>query len=361
MSNLFAAGNYTFELIRFSLTGDYDKNLLNIDESQLKVPHELVDLFTRNFIDFENHQIKSYMQVFFPEEDFVLGLSGFYLPETDSGDWIDQLIFDSEEERIAGEIEALDQENTLLNQEIESAISRNGEEIITLREDNSLSLMTFDDEIFMPGKEGHYFVIITSSKDSTCRDFYDKEYRLIKKEYWLITDPKNSKITKEEDYQYKESSFKPFQKSVKTQDSREIDLYNDSGLIKEKSVYSIYEEKEYLAEKSSWTYNSENQVLENIKITNTYDETFQNKTDTFEQKYLFSYKKGKDIPPDQEYYEDKVLKLKSNYSDIVGKYSSTIYFDDNFSVTTYYENNVKIKEVYKSDNKVWRIKNYEKK
>lgn len=360
MSKLFAAGNYTFELIRFSLTGEYDKNLLNIEKNELKVPNNLLFLLNRNYIDFENHQIKSYLQDFFPDEDLVLQLSGLYVAEADNGEWLDSLFINSEEERIAGEIEALDQENEILNKEIESSISRNGEEIITLREDNTLSLMSFDDEIFMPGKIGDFFVITTASKDSTCREFYDNLYRLVKKEYWKITNPKDSVIIKEEEYQYNEESFKPLKKSIKSQDAKEEDFYNQAGLITEKLLYSIYEEKEYLTEKSLWKYNQDNKVLENIKITHTYDDTFQNLSDTFEQKYLFTYKNGDDIPPDQEYYEDNILKLKSNYTEIEGKYSSTIYFDDSFSVTTYYEDNAKIREIYKSNNKVWRIKNYEK-
>ena len=54
MSKLFAAGNYTFELIRFSLTGEYDKNLLKIEKNELKVPNNLLFLLNRNYIDFEN-------------------------------------------------------------------------------------------------------------------------------------------------------------------------------------------------------------------------------------------------------------------------------------------------------------------
>ena len=67
-----------------------------------------------------------------------------------------------------------------------------------------------------------------------------------------------------------------------------------------------------------------------------------------------------DFPPDFEYFENDVLKMKNKYSSQKGSYTSQIFFEDDFSVKTYYIEEKKVKEIYYSGESVLRVKNYDK-
>ena len=105
-------------------------------------------------------------------------------------------------------------------------------------------------------------------------------------------------------------------------------------------------------------YDDDLNIIENESTEYYYIEDFLLLTDSFSKKYVYT-KNPDDIPPDFEYFEDDVLKMKNKYSIEKGNYTSQVFFDDDFNVKTYYENDIKVKEVYSLGENILRVKNYD--
>ena len=97
-------------------------------------------------------------------------------------------------------------------------------------------------------------------------------------------------------------------------------------------------------------------VISEENISYKYDEIYSMLKYEFNKKYTFSNNK-EDIPPDFEYFENGVLKMKNKYSLQKGNYTSLIFFE-NFSVKVYYESEIRVKEVYFKNGEIVRVKNY---
>lgn len=374
--NIFAENKPVFELIRFKLTDECDTDFIKVPYSKIKVPEDLLLIFNRNYYDWESFEFVSVMDKYFHNEMSILQLSGYYIPENDSVLWMEDFIVSYQEEKIALEIENMDketeEENSEINEEIEKAVSDAVPEAIRRTKDKTLSDMNYTDEIFMPTRIGENFVTISSTDKETIREFYDKNYRITKKEYWKISTVADSSIKRIEEFEYSEDNFKPIKKSVTENSTKEVQSFDNSGNVTQKIKYFLYkvenEEKEtdpeykiFIVEDRNWKYDSKNQVIEDKKTIYSYSEDYSKLEDTFEQKHVFVYNRDENIPADEEYYEDNVLKLKTKYSKVAGTYITNVYFDNNFTVRTYFENNVRVKEVFISNGEVLRVRNYEKK
>ena len=78
----------------------------------------------------------------------------------------------------------------------------------------------------------------------------------------------------------------------------------------------------------------------------------------YSRKYVYK-RNDENLPPDFEYFENEILKMRNKYSSQKGSYTSQIFFEDGFSVKTYYIEEKKVKEIYYLGDSVLRIKNYE--
>lgn len=357
--------NYIFEANCYALTGK-----CNLKESELEhlyYPSELKYFAGRRYI--ENGRFFYYAEKYAPDKLGIIDSLGFYSPSEDDARWVENLIIRVEEERIAQELSDMEEmveeaelpeENP--SEEIEKMLSEEIEPVEMLDNTNTLKFMEYDNEVFMPQKVNDGWVIIHSIDSSITRNFYDESYRITKKELWNISSIDNAEIKQTEDYLYDGESAKVSQKNVSTDETYQEVKYREDSLINSIESYSIFEEEKYLSSKLTRKYDDEARLIEETCIEYTYkDVKKKKKLDyTFTKRHTYRYNEDEDIPPDFEYFEDDVLKMKNKYSNIKGTYTSQIFFEDGFSVKTYYEDELKVKDLYYQDDEVTRIKEYER-
>lgn len=356
--NIYSKDNICFEILRYSLTADCDKSVLPY---AVQIP-ELTKFFDRYFFDTETRKFTSYIEKYFPDEESVIESSGLYSGETDSGDWLDQVLFEMEEERLAAQIEALNAEGEILSQTLLNTYGDDlNPETVFTQKDSTLSSMEFENEVLVVEKNENGFIKITSNDKNTIREYYDLSYRLQVKETWEISSVENSKLSVKENFTYENESLKPSKKTVTSDEYQENFVYNSSGKTSSYRKYIILEKGNKLLEKQNWKFDSEDRIISHTKTAYTYkDKTYKKIEDTFEQKHTYIYNPWEDIPPDEEYYEDKILKQRTKYSETAGTYTVQYFFDNDFSIKTYYKNHEKSREVYTLNGEVWRVKDYEK-
>lgn len=227
---------------------------------------------------------------------------------------------------------------------------------------NRLKRMEYNAEVFIPQKLGDKYVSVHFYGKLAVRTFYDSLYRIIKKETWSISNIKESKIEIQEEYKYHEKNTKPKERIIKSENKTVKDLFDENGRIIQNKNYLIQEEKEILQFTTNWKYDKAGNVIQEENIENEYDGENIIKTNIKKEKFIYKNQKKSqtedEIPPDYEYYEDNILKIKTEYTD-VENYVTKIFFEDDFVVTSYYENGKKIKDVYSVGGIVRREKKYE--
>lgn len=377
---------FAFQLNCYALTGNS-----NLPDAQKYYYPENLKILTGRYV-FDKTKLIVLAEKFFPEGSGIIESSGFYIGTDDDAAWVDELLIRIEEERIAEEInkmeevldeaevspESFDELNDAANvdnsenadtlakgnsraQEIESLLSNEKESVEIRGKSNQLELMNYDKEIFIPQKTPDGWVIIQTALDSIERLFYDDNYRLTTKEIWDIKGMNNSNLLQIETYSYVENSFKPFKKEIETDSKHQIIEFNADGNIINSHTYMIFDENEYLISEVNRTYDELKRVLstENVDYK-YYDETYEKLDYSFSKRYEYKYNEGEDIPPDFEYFENDEIKMKNKYSTEKGSYTSQIFFDKIYSVKTFYESELKIKDVYYKNDEVTRIKEYER-
>lgn len=317
------------------------------------LPENINFLIDRNVID--NGKIIPFLEKLFPEEKGVLEGSGFYIAENDTGEWVEQVLLQIEEEKIAESLSELEDNNksSLMSPEedYENLVEKN-----CLNSNSELFYQEFGSEIFIPKKlsDGKSVVTIVNN-DEIKRFFYDQLYRIEKKEFWTN---KISPVTriKTEEYEYDEDSLKPLTLTVSDNAYRKRYYYQEDGIPYELKIYELKDKKYILQSKTRYVYDDEKRLLKEEQINYTYSN--MKITDTFVKKHIFKYN-FEGIPADEDYYEDDVLKMSTKHSDVKGTYTQHIFFDDKFSVKIFYEDDIKIKEEFNTDGKK-RVKEYEK-
>ena len=238
---------------------------------------------------------------------------------------------------------------------------QNEEEIvekILLNSKSKLQMMQYEKELFIPNQQEENFVHINSDGTNVVRSFYDSGYKLIKNETWNIPSVEKAALISEEFYEFAEGSIYPNKKTTKKQNETTICKYDEKGNVIFAQIDFLHEDKSFIKEKTSWTYTSDGK----IKTEETSEYIYNKKNPTelekiFVKKHNYLYNKG-DIPPNYEYFEDGILKVKTEYSK-KGWYKKNIYFDDEYLVSTYFENNLRKKDVYFYKGSVLKEKIYE--
>ncbi len=312
----------------------------------------------------------------FPACSGIIDSSGFYSGELDDAHWVDSLIFSMEEMRMGEQmLSMLEDETSFIPPIIEDTIPEQTEalenaesneapevvevEKILLDATNRLKVMEFGKERFIPLLNTEETVFVHYADNKAVRYFYDSKYRLIKKEYWNMVSVIDSKITGTELYEYENDSVKPSKKIIENDSARIVSNLNENGLVIRMEKYLNDKEQSV----SLYDYDEFNRLISETCTQYVYEgEKLKNKTN---KKQLFKYKSSPDaeeeenaVPPDYEYYEDNVLRTKTEYTE-KDKYSTLIIFDENDSVITYYENHIKVKDVFMSRGKEKRVKVYE--
>ncbi len=323
----------------------------------------------------------------------------FYSPFEDDASWVDSLLAQIEEERIAEELAKMEESFSEYQQQVPDpeaaaeAQSENNNEAenkseseseteeknpvelffeevrqgMALKDKNDqLRYFEFDNEILSPQKTEDGFIIVHSNNQNVVRNFYNKEYQLLKKEEWNIKSASDARRLRTEDFVYSEENGSLIQKDITTEAAYETIDYKDSYPVTSRK-YAIIEENNYLVQERNWSYDSEKQLLKDEQKDYFYkDNDYAAKAQVFTRKYEYNYsaaaneKEKNEIPPDLKYYENNVLKMQYNYTSQKGCWYCWVYFDENLSVRSYYENDIKIRDEYYNKGTLYRTKLYEK-
>lgn len=337
----------------------------------------------------------------------------FYNPYDDDASWVEPLLARLEEERIAEELARMEEsyseyeledqdlpqseESELPAEEtqpeelnpVEKFFEEAGEGRLYNGKNNQLQFYEFQNEILSPQKTSDGYVIIHSSDQNVLRYFYDFNYHLLKKEDWKIRSAQDSKIERTEEFVYDEETNKVIQKDITTDTAFESVTYNENSFPVLSKKYNIKDEKRNLIQERKWTYNENNKVIEDLQKEYHYkNDDYSTSPELFTKRYEYKYyeieenkepkssaaKEGEEgsenleeennekdeIPPDLKYYENDLLKMQYNYTDVKGTYYTWIYFDESLSVKTNYKNDVKVSEEFYSSGRLMRKKVYDK-
>lgn len=354
--------NLMFDATCYALTGFVSEN--NPIVESFYYPQNLKALFSLK--RFSNSSVLYYVEDYFPNHIGMIECSGYYDGASDSGAWVDELLIKLEEERIAEELNAMDDtiDDTFYidkNQaeEIEKVFSGEIQANEITDKTEQLKFMEFENEVLIPQITSEGYIIIHSAGNQVIRNFYDKKFRLTTKETWNIASVSSAELNQSEEYFYDEDSFSVSEKKISMKDSEVNLLYTENGMIAEKSTYEIVKDKPYIKSRLKYSYNNEGKVVKENSITYKYNQSYSKITESFEKEYIYAYNENEEIPADFEYFENKVLKMKNKYSVDKGYYTSQIFFDGGLSVKTYYEDYIRVKDVYSQNDKVIRVKEYE--
>lgn len=369
---------FIFEVNSTFITGE--GNLKQSVIKKIYYPKELELYASRVYI--ENGKFFNFQEKYNSSVIGVIESRGFYDPASDSGEWVEECLIRTEEERIASEIASMEEvfeeieESDELVDDIEEIIeetsaeesetkSETEKEIIPeeiMDKSNTLHFMEYDSEILMPQKINGGWLLVHADKENVSKNIYDESYKLIKKEIWYIPSVEGAVLNQVEDYLYNKDSARPIQKNISTDQEYQEVKYNSEGLITSVEKYELFEKEKYLLLNTTREYDDKNRIILENSVEYIYKEKDKiKKLDySFTKKHVYKYNPDEEIPPDFEYFEDGVMKMKNKYSNIKGTYTSQIFFEDDFSVKTYYEDYLKVKDVYFQNDVVTREKKYER-
>ena len=323
-----------------------------------------------------------YFEKYFPDYISIYECSRFYSENLETADWVDSLIIKIEEERIADEIAKMetdalsDLENSELsvieeildeqNEQIEKVFSDSVEQKEIFSRNGNLIFMEFNQEIFIPKKTENGYEIIHSQNNNVTRNFYNQKFLLESSQKWVIEPLKiqeNQNPVSIENYFYDDETSAVTKTEKITYDgdiqNLQMILYDEKKQISQKKEYKIIDEKKHLIQQNDFKYDEEGNIIQNEKKEYYYNEDFSVLNEQFSRKYVYKINEEK-LPPDFEYFENDVLKMRNKYSVQKGNYTSQVFFEDDFSVKTYYIEEKKVKEVYYSGESVLRVRNYDK-
>ena len=266
---------------------------------------------------------------------------------------------------------------------------------------NRLKIHSIPNEIFIPENKPESKILISASKQTVTRSFYDDKYRLIRKENWNITDAFNYSLLKTDLYDYSENKIIPDKKETVTPEKKIICRYNDNGLVRRSDVYGLYtpasgtisgtasgkmtgttisttngttadsgsaakkeenkseDTKEYFLSKTLWFYDEKNRLTIEEFTEYTYEkDKYDAPVSRMIKRQDYIYNKDEEIPADYKYYENGILKMKTEYES-KDKYVSKVFFEGGFEAAAFYEDGKHVKDVYSYNGVVRREQKYE--
>ena len=141
----------------------------------------------------------------------------------------------SEEERIAGEISDMEENfqppvEDQLNS-IEEALLHPKEEKEYTDKTGDLKFLEYEDEIFIPQVTEDGYITVQALKEDVKRSYYDKKFRLVKKEMWNIKSASDAKLLETDEFFYQGDSYISIKKTVTKADEKKVFDYNSQGLL----------------------------------------------------------------------------------------------------------------------------------
>lgn len=336
---------FCFQCLQYSVTGNTD-----IPEVKKFIfPQQMKNMMLQRVC--KNGQYLYAYEVIYPECSGLLQTQNYYVPDFDDGQWVDEIINQSEEERIADELESLQE----LDKIIKAPYSKENLNVDPVENrltdsNNRLKIMEYGKEVFIPVEGSDKLEFINKSDSKVSRNIFDSKYRIITKEVWSIPDVENAVLKLKEEYSYMDDSAVPFKKISTTSEGKNIVYYNTKGLTQKTESYETGK-TDKLISSFAYTYDDKDRVTsEEVR-----DYTVK---PVVIKKQVYIYNQNEELPPDYEYYENEELKTSTVY-EAKGVYVTTIHFDKEYYVKTYYKDFAKIKDVYYAGEQVIREKIYE--
>lgn len=351
-------GDLCFNLAMYSITG-----ISLIDNISKYYCPQQIKKFSNHYM-FVNGRFIRAIDFYYPEKIGLIDAVLFYIPETDRGEWIDGVINEVEERRIASAInDLLDDsinapfDDTLPVNDALNSVQNVEKQLID--SENRLKAYEYGNEIFIPNNiKNDKREILSVLNNKVERKFYDEKWRIIKLEKWIINGAGDYKKNIEEDYEYNSDSFNPAKKIQKKEDNKSVVVYEGDKVI-ESVNYRIQNQKDYIQNKFQWTYSDDGKILTETSWDYYYKKGNLKRLDSvFKKSQKYFYNEKEDCPPDYQYYENDVLKLKTVYIS-KNEYQTSLYFDESLSVTGYYQNNIHTKDVFYKNGKRIRTETYE--
>lgn len=254
--------------------------------------------------------------------------------------------FNVENQNINSEKPELAENQNLENQNQES-VSQN----ILVNSLNKIRLFEFGEEkLEVNSKESKKSLVSVNSQTFTLSS-YDENARLSEIVEWKNAQNSESSIMlKKTSFSYEDgfdldgkSIIKSSRKTV--QDFQEktltVTLYNEDLLPTRSQKFSLDENQNRTRlQSSAFDYDEEKRVVQYREINYYKADNFIDAISRLSKKYVYKYSM-ENSNPDLEYYENNVLRLKTQYLN-EQDYIETAFFDNNIKVESRYENNVKI-------------------
>jgi len=223
-----------------------------------------------------------------------------------------------------------------------------------------LRLFSFDTEFFSVSGNTENRVLVNAGGKTAVRKFYDFLSRLTKQEYWTIADTSaQSAVTRTDTFYYTGDEIVPFSSVTDISGERVESLYTEKGRVYSRTVYSVGDDKTRRIEsRTLWKYGDNAKITEEENTRFLYDAVKKNvQTGTIKRKDVYAYTSlGRS--PDYYYYEDDRLRMKTVYS-AEDEYTTTLYFDGNFTVIAEYRSGRKVKETFMRGNTMVRSRTYD--
>ncbi|MBQ9495755.1 MAG: hypothetical protein IJR50_08995 [Treponema sp.] len=206
--------------------------------------------------------------------------------------------------------------------------------------------------------DGH--VLVRFSDGAAARNYYDEHMRLVKKELWRIgSSLSESARESSEIFYYNDDDPRPFSSIMEKEDYRIETLYNENGkAISAKGFFLDNKARRIPDVQTVWRYASDGKLAEQEYTRFEYgDGQKQIATGKTTRREVYSCSAGAGAP-DYAYYEDGVLRMKTEHIDD-NSYVTTLYFEGGYAVVSVYSNGRKMQETISLNGTVMRSSSYE--
>ncbi len=217
---------------------------------------------------------------------------------------------------------------------------------------NKIRLFEFGEEkLELNSKDAKKSLVSVNSQTFTLNS-YDENSRLTEIVEWKNAEnSENATMLKKTTFSYEEefdaqsakSIIKTTRKTVEDfqENTLTLILYNENLLPFRSQKFSVDKNGNHTRiQNSAIDYDEEKRIVQYREINYYKTDNFLDAISRLSKRYVYKYS-SENENPDFEYYENNVLRLKTQYLNSQD-YVETAYFDNNIKVESRYENNVKI-------------------
>ncbi len=180
----------------------------------------------------------------------------------------------------------------------------------------------------------------------------DDKSRIVEKTIWRnAKESKNIKLLRKLSYRYEGDSQTPSFLEDEDFDGQRVSavFFDAAGRISKEQEYLIWGGSRHKGQSHSYGYDAEG------RLTSESSSAGANGTPATRTRYVYTSASSK---PDSFYYEDGMLRTKTEYS-AENDWLQTTYFSSHYSIVASYRNGVKVSESVYTDGKLQRTRTYE--